>query len=68
MLAKNVVAAADLISAPLDDLLAEARRLRPGVGRHVLAEGLHPADDALPRRLRLLHVRAAAASAASARS
>ena len=30
MLAKNVVAAADLISASLDDLLAEARRLRPG--------------------------------------
>ena len=30
--------------------------------RHVLAEGLRPADDALPRRLRLLHVRAAAAA------
>ena len=29
--------------------------------RHLLAEGLHPADQALPRRLRLLHVRAAAA-------
>ena len=30
--------------------------------RHLLAEGLHPADDALPRRLRLLHVRPAAAA------
>ena len=30
MLAKNVIAAADLISASLEDLLAEARRLRPG--------------------------------------
>ena len=30
--------------------------------RHLLAEGLHPADDAVPRRLRLLHVRAAAAT------
>ncbi len=33
----------------------------PGRARHLLAEGLRPADDALPRRLRLLHVRAAAA-------
>ena len=47
---------------PLDDLMAEARRLRAGHRRHVLAEGLRPADDALPRRLRLLHVRAAAAA------
>ena len=41
-----------------------ARRGAPaaaGAARHVLAEGLHPADDAVPRRLRLLHVRAAAA-------
>src|SRR5918995_287425 len=30
MLAADVVAASDLLSAPLDDLLAEARRLRPG--------------------------------------
>ena len=29
--------------------------------RHLLAEGLHPADEALPGRLPLLHVRAAAA-------
>ena len=29
MLAADVIAAADLLSAPLDDLLAEARRLRP---------------------------------------
>ena len=32
-----------------------------GVGRHLLAQGLHPADAAVPRRLPLLHVRAAAA-------
>ena len=30
MLARDVIAAAELLSAPLDDLLAEARRLRPG--------------------------------------
>ena len=30
--------------------------------RHLLAEGLRPADDALPRRLWLLHLRAAAAA------
>src|SRR5918996_500240 len=30
MLAADVVAASDLLSAPLDDLLAQARRLRPG--------------------------------------
>ena len=34
----------------------------PRPPRHLLAQGLHPADDALPRRLRLLHVRAAAAA------
>ena len=34
----------------------------PRAARHVLAEGVRPADDALPRRLRLLHVRAAAAA------
>ena len=51
----------EILSASLDDLMAEARRLRRGPARHVLAEGLHPADDALPRRLRLLHLRAAAA-------
>ena len=33
-----------------------------GAARHVLAEGLHPAHDALPRRVRLLHVRAASAT------
>ena len=55
----------DLLATPLDDLMAEARRLRAqgtGHARHVFAEGLRPADDALPRRLRLLHVRAAAAA------
>ena len=40
---------------------ARAARARHGHARHVLAEGLHPADEALPRRLPLLHVRAAAA-------
>ncbi len=30
MLAEDVIAAAELLSAPVDDLLAEARRLRPG--------------------------------------
>ena len=36
-----------------------SRHNRPPA-RHVLAEGLHPADEALPRRLPLLHVRGAA--------
>ena len=52
----------ELLTTPLDDLMAEARRLRPRHRRHVLAEGLRPADDALPRRLRLLHVRPSAAA------
>ena len=52
----------EILDASLADLMAEARALRRGPARHVLAEGLHPADDALPRRLRLLHVRTAAAS------
>ena len=40
----------------------EARARRgPRTARHLLAEGLHPADDTLSRRLRLLHVRAPAA-------
>ena len=52
-----------LLEAPLDDLLAAARARRRGErARHLLAEGLHSADDALPRRLRLLHVRAPATS------
>ena len=55
-----------LLEAPLDDLLAAARERRSarvrGRARHLLAQGLHPADDALPRRLRLLHLRAAAPS------
>ena len=50
-----------LLEAPLDDLLAAAReRRKQRRARHLLAEGLHPADDALPRRLRLLHVRPSA--------
>ena len=49
---------------PLAELMERARSLREegnGQARHVLAEGLHPADEALPRRLPLLHVRRAAA-------
>ena len=48
----------------LSGLMAEAARAarsRPRPAVSVLAQGLHPADDALPRRLRLLHLRAAAA-------
>ena len=54
--------ARELVHLPTDQLCAEARL--PAARRLVtlLAEGLHPADDALPRRLRLLHVRAAAAA------
>ena len=35
-----------------------ASRCREGIARYLFAEGLHPADEALPRRLPLLHVRA----------
>ena len=55
----------ELLAAPLDELMAEARRVaRRGAraARHLQPEGLHPADEALPRRLPLLHVRAAAAA------
>ena len=51
----------EILSASLADLMAEARSLRTRAARHVLAQGLHPADDAVPRCLRLLHVRATAA-------
>ena len=37
-------------------------------GRHLLAEGLHPADEALPGRLPLLHVRRGRPAGASART
>ena len=49
--------------APLDELIAEAGRhprRRPRRPHHLLAQGLHPAHDAVPRPLRLLHVRQAA--------
>ena len=39
-----------------------APRPRQGNARHVLAQGLHPADQALPGRLPLLHVRGTAAT------
>ena len=42
--------------------LCERARSARRAPRHVLAQGLHPAHDALPRRLPLLHVRAAAAA------
>ena len=55
---------ADLAATcPLDELHG------PGPGRprrrsrhagHLLAQGLHPADDAVPRQVRLLHLRPAA--------
>ena len=41
---------------------ARAARGGPRPRRHLLAEGLHPADEALPGRLPLLHVRPAAAA------
>ncbi len=53
----------DVLSAPLPELMAEAARIRDARPRrpgHVLPQGLHPADDAVPRPLRLLHVRQAA--------
>ncbi len=37
-----------------------APRQRQRVAHHLLAQGVHPADEALPRRLPLLHVRAPA--------
>ncbi len=52
-----------MLAAPLAELMAEARAVRDGgarAARHLQPEGLHPADEALPRRLPLLHVREAA--------
>ena len=49
--------------AAAGDLLARARavrRRRPRPPGHLLAEGVHPAHDAVPRPLRLLHLRPAA--------
>ena len=43
----------------MDEVCAAARALRT-THRHVFAQGLHPADQALPGRLPLLHVRASA--------
>ena len=47
-------------AAELSRLLASARAWSRAP-RHLLAEGLHPADEALPGRLPLLHLRAPAA-------
>ena len=57
-----------LLDAPFDGPAGGGRRAarrRSRTSRHVLAEGLHPADDPLPRRLPLLHVRQAAATRAA---
>ncbi len=54
-----------LIETALPELCAEARRAqsaRDRHGRHVLAQGLRAAHEALPRRLPLLHVRPASAA------
>ncbi len=54
----------------LDELVAHAGRVRdaggPGRRRHVLAQGLRPADPAVPRPLPLLHLRDDAGPAARA--
>ena len=55
----------DLLSTPHHDLMAEAQhpaRARHGNARHLLAEGFRSAHDALPGRLRVLHLRAAPSS------
>ena len=52
-------------ASPLDELMAEARAVRERAARaarHLQPEGLHPADEALPGRLPLLHVRPPAAA------
>ena len=55
-----------LLALPLDELLARARAVRDAADRHphhLLAQGLHPAHHAVPRQVRLLHVRPAAGPA-----
>ena len=52
-----------LLDAPLAELMARAAARRDaahGAPDHVLAQGVRPAHDAVPRPLRLLHVRQAA--------
>ena len=51
---------------PFADGGARAPGSRPPRPRQLLAQGLHPADPALPRRLPLLHLRAGAARPGSA--
>ena len=54
---------AALVDTPLPELVREAGpAARPGARQphHVLAEGVHPAHHAVPRPLRVLHVRQAA--------
>ena len=53
-------------TCPLDELMAAARAVRdrrPRHPGHLLAQGVHPAHDAVPRPLRLLHLRPAAGPA-----
>ena len=55
-----------LVDLPLDALHGPGPgrpRRRPRPPGHLLAEGVHPADDAVPRPLRLLHLRPAAGPA-----
>ena len=54
-----------VVDIPVDEACRVARELRArghGRARHILAESLHPTDDAVPGRLPLLHVRPAAAA------
>ena len=56
----------DLLRLPLDELQARARAVRDEPDRHpdhLLAQGVHPAHDAVPRQVRLLHLRPAAGPA-----
>ena len=49
-----------LLELAPDELLRQARAVRDGRPRdegHLLPEGVHPADDAVPGQMRLLHVR-----------
>ena len=51
-----------LMELPFDELLARARAVRdagPRRPHHLLAQGLHPADHAVPGQVRLLHLRPA---------
>ena len=60
-----------LLDAPLAELMARRRglpRRRARRPHHLLAQGVHPAHDAVPRPLRLLHVRQAARARSTRRT